>query len=703
MLRIPLSSVAVLLLCGSSSAGPIEALKPGEWYEVPNSHLQRCSERARTAQFPDVREDQFRFIMDAWCGGAFDTKRDRLLVGPGGGHASYSTNEVYYFDLNDLAWHRLTDPDANTGSCADDPSPPPDVAPFAMHTYDGVEYLPGVDRYVVVGGWCTPYTYSLDLSAPGSRWTVASKVVQQRTGDVSAYDPSTGCLYYGAGSSGDLARFDPLTGTWSTLARGMWSYLYRMTGVIDPKRHLFVMVGQRRPVSGESGVRTVSLGADRPALTIVDTTGDVFAESGKAPGTEYDPIVDRIVCWNGGPDVYALDLDTGAWTRHPPAAGSAADPGAPNPNGTYGRFRYSPNKNVFVLVNSTNTNVFLYRHAIKDASVATVPANLSADATSPCTAHLRWDASSDPESGVMGYCVYRDGVQVGRVPSPAFDDTGLAELTTYAYTVSAVNGAYAETARSAPVSVRTPADTTPPIVVDVRTRADPKTVLVVFDEKVRKTSAEVAANYTVSDGVTVSKAALGSDGRTVALTVSDLDASITYTLVVENVVDLAATPHAVARSPRTFAYLRPVVAINCGGPRYVGADGTVYLEDTWFSGGSPDTGNAEAVIADTDDPTLYRTNRFGNCRYAIPLANGSYRVVLKFAETYYSSAGRRVFHVQAEGTTTGSIDLVARAGTLTALDTTLPVTVSDGVLDLSFVAETDVSVSAIAVTTSPRP
>ncbi|MEN3293595.1 MAG: hypothetical protein V7642_2848, partial [Burkholderiales bacterium] len=29
--------------------------------------------------------------------------------------------------------------------------------------------------------------------------------------------------------------------------------------------------------------------------------------------------------------------------------------------GTYGRFRYSPSRNVFVLVNDTNQNVFIYK------------------------------------------------------------------------------------------------------------------------------------------------------------------------------------------------------------------------------------------------------------------------------------------------------------------------------------------------------
>ena len=84
-------------------AGPLEDLKPGEWYQVPNSHLY------------DVRPSGWSAnVMEPWSGGAFDTKRDRLLVW-GGGHGDYSGNEIYAFDLAQLKWIRLSDPSANTG------------------------------------------------------------------------------------------------------------------------------------------------------------------------------------------------------------------------------------------------------------------------------------------------------------------------------------------------------------------------------------------------------------------------------------------------------------------------------------------------------------------------------------------------------------------------------------------------------------
>ncbi len=72
----------------------------------------------------------------AWSGAALDTNADRLLVW-GGGHADYSGNEVYAFDLRTLRWTRLTEPsavDRSRGHYADG-------NPRSRHTYDYIEFV----------------------------------------------------------------------------------------------------------------------------------------------------------------------------------------------------------------------------------------------------------------------------------------------------------------------------------------------------------------------------------------------------------------------------------------------------------------------------------------------------------------------------------------------------------------------------------
>ena len=74
---------------------------------------------------------------------------------------------------------------------------------------------------------------------------------------------------------------------------------------------------------------------------------------------EYLPSIDRFIAWSGqGRAVSFLDPTTWKWTS---AAPTGDDPGAGASNGTYGRFRYSSARGVFMLVNSTTTNVFLYK------------------------------------------------------------------------------------------------------------------------------------------------------------------------------------------------------------------------------------------------------------------------------------------------------------------------------------------------------
>lgn len=82
-------------------------------------------------------------------------------------------------------------------------------------------------------------------------------------------------------------------------------------------------------------------------------------------------------------------------------------------------------------------------------------------------------------------------------------------------------------------------DTTAPTLESVLALGDPNQVIVSFSEALDAASAEDPSNYAISDGVTVSAAALGGSGRSVVLTTSTLGEGISYTLTVNNVADPA--------------------------------------------------------------------------------------------------------------------------------------------------------------------
>lgn len=156
----------------------------------------------------------------------------------------------------------------------------------------------------------------------------------------------------------------------------------------------------------------------------------------------------------------------------------------------------------------------------------------------------------------------------------------------------------------------------------------------------------------------------------------------------------------VTASPEPPDLSRLVHAVNAAGPAVLGASGISYAADFGFTGGAVRAVSATAPITGGEDPDVYRSARQGTSfSYALPVANGSYRVVLKFAELDHLSAGLRRFGVSAEGQPRlGDLDLFALAGYGGGYDAEFAVTVNDGTLDLAFTASIgEASVCAIQV------
>jgi hypothetical protein len=119
---------------------------------------------------------------------------------------------------------------------------------------------------------------------------------------------------------------------------------------------------------------------------------------------------------------------------------------------------------------------------------------------------------------------------------------------------------------------------------------------------------------------------------------------------------------------------------------FVDADGHTWRPDTGFTGGGMvDRGNIQ--IANTRNPAIYRTEHWGMNVFSMPLSNGRYNVLLHFAETYpeITAAGQRVFTVKVENQEIKDLDVFKEAGGAgKALVKTVPVTVNDGKLDITF-------------------
>ncbi len=86
---------------------------------------------------------------------------------------------------------------------------------------------------------------------------------------------------------------------------------------------------------------------------------------------------------------------------------------------------------------------------VEDDTAPSVPQNPLATAISQTRIDLSWDASQDAESGVTGYRIYRQGSLLTTVSQTLYSDLSCTPGQTYAYRVSAVNGAGLESEQSA--------------------------------------------------------------------------------------------------------------------------------------------------------------------------------------------------------------------------------------------------------------
>ena len=143
--------------------------------------------------------------------------------------------------------------------------------------------------------------------------------------------------------------------------------------------------------------------------------------------------------------------------------------------------------------------------------------------------------------------------------------------------------------------------------------------------------------------------------------------------------------------------------IDAGGPGLTSADGTVWVADTGYTGGTATS--TTHLITGTHNSALMATARAGMSSYALPVAAGTYKVTLAMAETKWLEDDKRKFSATAEGVdVVKSLDLYEHFGAYREVDADLTLKVTDGVLNINFSALWDqATVSAIIVESTDAP
>lgn len=455
---------------GASSGGGIPSTLG--WYQIPNTTIQAVAPNA--SQYPNIQgvEGASAVVAD-WNGGVADTNGNRLIVW-GAGHNGYYGNEVYALNLNTLTLTRLNNPTANPTLCASAYS---DGTPNARHDYGGLVYLPSSNQMMMFNGSLScpggavpnpPDTWLFNLSNltwQSVTYTGVMPGIFQGSyfsylleGDAADYDPNSGLVF--AKDGGGIFSYNPSSRVWSNLTN--YTSDYHLSSVIDPKRKIFVSMGNSNAFRVDiSNPASVSASSFTPS-----GCGSLYTSI--YPGMAYDPVQDRIVGWAGGNTVYLLNMDTNSCTTMTYPNG----PGAQQPNGTFGRFRYFPNLGVFALVNDWAQNAWVLRMTAASGtggSSAPIISGVSANSITQTSATVGWTtdvgSTTQVEYGTSTAYGTVTTLNSSMVTTHSQAVSGLAAGTLYHYRVHSKNSTGVESiSGDFAFSTNSTSDTTAPTV-----------------------------------------------------------------------------------------------------------------------------------------------------------------------------------------------------------------------------------------------
>jgi len=429
--------LAALAVPGLAAAQtPYESLVPGQWAVVSTNTIQDLDPcPARDCSYSAV--EGVSAVVNDWCGAAFasgfGTKGG--LVAWGGGHNGYFGSEIYVFDVAAQQWTRVTEPyDDGSGSVAPSCSADgiyPDGSACPTHTYDQVDYHPGTNSFVILGGTPDPVCGGcVDdrahlFSFTTDEWKLgAHKSTGLWYGGTTGYDAARDLFWLLSPYGLTFSSYDPTEDTWQEYGTA-GSLEIDGAGVVDPVRDLYLFVDAR----GSGRVYAIPLTAPTSGLIELATSGDTEIQTVAKLGLDWEPVSQRFFAWADGADVYVLEPPAGdwqagtwTWTRVPPAAGNTVVPTV-NQNGTYSRFRYAASVDAFLLLSSTGGPVWAYRPPAATCQSA-------ADCTAPPVCRTAVGATCP--SGACVYPAVDDGTACATDGNPCTDDVCQSGACTHA-------------------------------------------------------------------------------------------------------------------------------------------------------------------------------------------------------------------------------------------------------------------------------
>lgn len=317
-----------------------------------------------------------------------------------------------------------------------------------------------------------------------------------------------------------------------------------------------------------------------------------------------------------------------------------------------------------------------------DTEAPESPGSLTVTGVTPGSVSLGWTAATD-NTAVTGYEISRGGTPVATVTGLTFTDSGLSSNTLYQYSVVALDAA-----GNASEPALTPATTAP----DVTDPTSPGSLAGTPGNGIAVLSWTASTDDSTVTGYEVWRGAILVDtvstpGYTDVGLVNGTEYS--YQVIAIDSAGNESVPAAVTVTPRALgpAFLR----VNVGSASsFVDLAGNTWAADFGYNTGYSET-TTNAISGTTDAP-IYQTRRIdrstgAELKYQFTVPNGNYEVRLHFAEVWTGAAatGIRVFDVSLEGALAlDNLDIFSEVGSNTALVKSIPVSITDGQLNIDF-------------------
>ncbi len=197
----------------------------------------------------------------------------------------------------------------------------------------------------------------------------------------------------------------------------------------------------------------------------------------------------------------------------------------------------------------------LYASRPAAPGAAKAPGTPTAQAASASTIRLAWK----PVTDAVEYVIERDGAVVGSTAATGFTDSGLADGTTYSYTVLA-RGRDLTVARSPAVKASTTADTAAPVVMASHMRLLPARINLAFDEAISPESL-ATASFVTSPKLEIRERRLLGDGRSIQLITSEpASGTASLQLTIDGLSDRASKPNAIRKVTTKILTAKPPTA-----------------------------------------------------------------------------------------------------------------------------------------------